>query len=523
MVDGTPLQGLNTSLTENAVATERLGTEMVAAEASTKKFGGAVGFLDGQLRSVKAAFTSFLGAFIGFEAIKSSVDAFNTMQQALAQIDAGLKSTGDASGYTRDQLEQMADQLERTSTFNRADILKNVTSQLLTFSNVSGDTFRRAQQDIIDYAARTGRDLRGASIQIGRALNSPAQSLGMLTRLGIQFNAEQKKTIDGLVKTGNAAQAQAMILDVLEQKYQGSASAAAKAGLGPLVQFKNTIIDLSESIGGFIVSILNPLAEGLDKLINFFQENSTFAKIFAVTLGSLALAIGIVKEAEKGWTIINTILEASLWPILLPILAVIAIATALSLAIQDLWVYLHGGDSVIGRLIDDFDRWIDKHQELKAILEVVGAVFKLVWATIKLGFEEDVMFIEKSIDFLINKFNEFMGIVDKVKDKLEGAFDSVKSFFGDSSQTTNASIQTASNITGFLNGLTTKLNAQAAIVGTQTGVSTSVNNTTHAPVVNNNVTVHTTGSPEQIARVVTKHLDQHYKAATRAFDSNIAR
>jgi len=161
-----------------------------------------------------------------------SVRAFQNQAKAIAQVEAGLKSTGNVAGKTSAELQKMASDLQKTTLFGDEDILQNATAQLLTFTNITGQQFDRTQKAALDLATRLDGDLKSASIQLGKALNDPVANLSALSRSGIQFSAEQKEVIKSLAETGRLAEAQTIILDELNKQYGGSAEAAALADGG---------------------------------------------------------------------------------------------------------------------------------------------------------------------------------------------------------------------------------------------------------------------------------------------------
>ena len=221
----------------------------------------------------------------------TSVKAFQVQAKAIAQVEAGLKSTGNQVGYTSKQLQQMASDLQGKTLFGDEQILKDATAQLLTFTNISGEQFQRTQKAALDLATRLDGDLKGASIQLGKALNDPVANLSALSRSGIQFSNEQKAVIKSLAETGQLAEAQTLILDELNKQYGGSAEAAAAAD-GGFTQLANAFGDLQEVIGETLMPMLTPLVQGLTKIVQTFQEAPKGVKIFGVALGGLVGAIG---------------------------------------------------------------------------------------------------------------------------------------------------------------------------------------------------------------------------------------
>ena len=227
---------------------------------------------------------------VAFSAV--ALKNWDKQEKAIAQVENGLRTTGDAVGYTSTELQKMASDLQKTSLFGDEDILQGVTTQLLTFTNIAGEQFKRTQLAALDLSAKLGTDLKSSSIQLGKALNDPVANLSALSRSGIQFSTEQKTVIKSLVETNRLADAQTIILDELAKQYGGSAEAAAKAGLGPFKQLSNIIGDLTEDFGKIIGQALLPFVEKIKTMVSGFQNLSPATKKFIVIIGSLVAALG---------------------------------------------------------------------------------------------------------------------------------------------------------------------------------------------------------------------------------------
>ena len=232
-----------------------------------------------------------------------SVRAFGQQAEAIANVEAGLRSTGNAAGLTSERLQEVASALQNNTTFGDEEILGGLTSTLLTFTNVTGDEFLRAQEAVLDLSATLGQDLQSAALQVGRALNDPVAGLSALSRAGIQFTDSQREVIESLVESGDAAGAQAIILEELERQFGGTAAAIAQAGTGPLSQLTNTIGDLSEEFGRTILQVVNPAITQLNTFIQNLivriqglspeiRRAGVIAAGFAAALGPVLLTVG---------------------------------------------------------------------------------------------------------------------------------------------------------------------------------------------------------------------------------------
>lgn len=145
-------------------------------------------------------------------------------EQAINRLDAVIRATGNATGFTRDQLQGLADSMAETTQFDDESI-RNATASLLKFGNVHGQVLEKALKLSADYAAFTGTDMTSASETLGRAIASPAQGIERLQRSIGYLNPAQVEAIKNMQEMGDLAGAQSAIMAILEQKIGGVAEA----------------------------------------------------------------------------------------------------------------------------------------------------------------------------------------------------------------------------------------------------------------------------------------------------------
>ena len=222
----------------------------------------------------------------------AAVKGAQAQAQAMAQVNAALESMGPVAGRTADQLLKASDALELNSLFDGDEILKKVTANMLTFGNVAGEQFDRAQQAAVDLATRMDGDLQSAALLVGKALNDPIKGLTAMGRAGIQFSADQKQAIQAMVATGDIAGAQRVILGELEKQFKGAAQAAADTN--PWRQAEVAIGQAGDTIGEALEPVLKKVAEEVEKAAKAFNNLSPEAKTFAVIAAGIAAAVGPV-------------------------------------------------------------------------------------------------------------------------------------------------------------------------------------------------------------------------------------
>ena len=192
------------------------------AETATSKLSMAWGAL-GKLFVAGAVIQGF----------RKIIDATVTAERSIAQLEAGLASTGGVSGQTMQSIQALADEMQRTSIYGD-ELVESAAAILLSFTEISGEAFPATIRAAADLSSRMGTDLQSSVVQLGKALNAPIQNLSALSRSGIQFTKEQKALIKTLWETGQQAEAQTVILKELEKQYGGSAAAARRGAEGAL-------------------------------------------------------------------------------------------------------------------------------------------------------------------------------------------------------------------------------------------------------------------------------------------------
>ena len=335
-----------------------------------------------------------------------SLKSWDKQEKAIAQVNAGLLSTGNAVGYTSEQLQKMASDLQNTSLFGDEEILQDATAQLLTFTNIAGDQFARTQQAAIDLSTRLGGDLKSASIQLGKALNDPVANLSALSRSGIQFSKEQKAVIKSLADSNRLADAQTIILDELARQYGGAGEAASKAGLGGLKQLQNSLGDLMEDFGAIIAEAILPFVAKIKSLVSSFKDLSPETKKFIVILAGVAAAVGPLL------LLAGTILPALVTGFALltgPIGLIIAGLTAVGVIIYKNW------KPIKAELVALANYFVDLYNEsvaFRVAIEYVTLQFKTMFTVVKFVFKGIYTIITGVVRQIVNQFKA-MGAVFK--------------------------------------------------------------------------------------------------------------
>lgn len=287
-----------------------------------KNLGGNLTSLGSDLTMVGAPFLAFAGL-----AVKSAADA----EAGTAQLEAVLKSTGGTAGVTKDSALALASKLESLTTFSD-DAVLSAENMLLTFTNIGKDVFPSVTMTALNMSQALGQDLKSSSMQLGKALNDPVAGITALTRVGVTFTEQQKAQIEAMVKAGDVAGAQTIILNELGREFGGSATAAAKTFSGRLAQLTNKFDNLMETIGEKLMPIAEQFLDWISQAIDWFSgldptiQNVVYGVI--AFMGALAVIGPVIAAVGAALGAIGGVIAFLVSPIGLVVAAVVGLVAA---------------------------------------------------------------------------------------------------------------------------------------------------------------------------------------------------
>lgn len=218
-------------------------------------------------------------------------------EQEQAQLAAVLQSTGQAAGFSKDRLNEMAEAMSAASLVSSGEINQAQTT-LLAFTGIVGGEFTRALQSAIDMAQRTGMSVVSAAETVGRALDVPSKGLTSLSKQGFRFTEEQKKLAEQLENAGKTAEAQAIILQALEESYGGAAQAARNTFGGAITALQNQLNSLLTGSDGSLDDAKDAVNELTDALGGYdakqaFESITSWVAGLASALADMVVQFGL--------------------------------------------------------------------------------------------------------------------------------------------------------------------------------------------------------------------------------------
>lgn len=249
---------------------DRLVTRLKDGDKATAGFGSSLGKLRGALATVGVSF----GVAQFVQSLTTETKKF---EQENARLSGTLRATAYSAGLTKKELNDLADEMERTTLFDGGDVT-DAQSTFLKFGNIQKGVFEEGIRLSADLAALIGGDLASAAQTVGRALSSPAEGVGTLERQIGKLTERQKDHIKQLVETNRLGEAQQVVLDIL------------KTRVGGLAEEMNT--GLSKAMGD--------VGKEWRALMSSMGANSGASSVAGTLFSPLVGAMKSVREAIEG-------------------------------------------------------------------------------------------------------------------------------------------------------------------------------------------------------------------------------
>ena len=225
---------------------------------------------------------------------KSMVSAFLKQRTAVAQMETGLARYQGKVQLTSKELQGMASELQKVSTFGDEEILEGVTNQFLTFGGVidtlNKEQFQEAQTQALNLSTILGTDLKSSALQLAKALDDPKRQLSALRRSGIQFTEAQDNMIKSMVDAGKKSEAASLILKALDDNYKGIAKTAAEND--PFGQMSRRLGDIKEQFGEIIFGYLQPFMTRMEGLVDSLENMDDRTRKMILAVAGAVATIG---------------------------------------------------------------------------------------------------------------------------------------------------------------------------------------------------------------------------------------
>ncbi len=291
-------------------------------------------------------------------------DAGDAFAEVAARASAsGVKIDAYASLYTKvgnaakDYIKTQEDLLGITDTISQALVVGGASaqeasavmtqfSQALASGVLQGDEFRSMAEAAPQYLDK-----------LAETMNIPREQL-------------KKMASDGKLTAKEVIEATRKMSSYFGDKFKqmpmtvGRAMTVVGNRFARMIDKMNRDSNFITTIANGILTAFDKIEAGVYKLVEAFGGWSNMLRFVGIAIG--------VAFGAKAISILMAFRTVA-WTAALPFLKIAAIITAVTLLLEDLYVWIQGGDSLIGQMIGPWEEWRDV---VMGSVEAVMAVFR---------------------------------------------------------------------------------------------------------------------------------------------------
>lgn len=376
---------------------------------------------------------------------RGAVDGLSSAMTALAAAGIGSKLLGSAGEMSKLAMKTEDLSISLEVMLKDAKLAKKTLMEFKEFSDVSpfepgpvneagkamlqfgikAKDVRKNMQLVGDVAAGTDQDFTNMARLYGKAYALKKVDNEMLQQVPVLYAAIGKAIGKNETQVFDLASKGQISFDMLQKGFEGLTSKGgdffqsmekrSKSTSGVLSTFSGNVDTVKISVGSMINEGLRPLADVGNTVLGWLIKTPWAMGVLKGAILALtpvaALFFGSVlfKAIQTmGLLKIETLkFAASMVVAFLPVYLIIAAVMALILVFEDLWVWMNGGESLLGG-------WINKGGVLGTVIKVLTAPMRvLVWI----------------VKDLWNAFSGGPSVIAGVFGKVKGFFSSLLDFF----------------------------------------------------------------------------------------------
>lgn len=240
--------------------------------------------------------------------------------QDLARLRAVIEITGKSSELSASQISKWASSLEQSFNVDKSSIMQ-AAAGLMTFENIDSSSIERIFQISTDLSYVWGSEIGTTIVNIGKVLEDPISNMDSLRRMGVLISTETKQVVTNLLEQNAKYEAQAVLLDEIQEKVSGVANTVANTNVGKWQQLGTTWKEFTREVGiNFIAGIETGAFGWTGKLLKW-ASSQLAADTERITIGLLTeskniqsdLANWSIDEIEKAITYLGERAPGAFW------------------------------------------------------------------------------------------------------------------------------------------------------------------------------------------------------------------
>ncbi len=332
-----------------------------------------------------AAFRSIATAVASFATVKAIINIGDEMQNIRTRIGQLPQTVGDAG----DAFDEVA------ARASASGVKIDAYASLYTKVGNAAKDYIKTQEDLLGITDTISQALvvGGASTQEASAVMTQfSQALASGVLQGDEFRSMAEAAPQYLDKLAETMKIPREQLKKMASDGKLTAKEVIEATRKMSSYFGDKFKEMPMTVGQAITVVSNRFALMIDKMNRDSNFVTTIANGILTAFDKIEAGVYKLVEAFGGWSNMLRFVGIAIgvafgakaisilmafrtvaWTAALPFLKIAAIITAVTLLLEDLYVWIQGGDSLIGQMIGPWEEWRDV---VMGSVEAVMAVFR---------------------------------------------------------------------------------------------------------------------------------------------------
>lgn len=218
---------------------------------------------------------------------KDSVVAYAEAETAQAKLAFAFRKFPKLADTNQASLQKLNATMQLKTKYDDDAIASG--QAVLAQYDLTGKQLASVTPLLLDYAAKTGKDLPAAAAAMGKAFLGNTRAL---KEIGVNYKS-----------TGDRARDFANITDLMRQQVGGFAEAEGKTAAGQLAILRNQFGELQEAAGAKLMPALTSVIGGLTKGVEVVGKYGNVIGPAVVGVGGLATALWAAHKAQSAWAV----------------------------------------------------------------------------------------------------------------------------------------------------------------------------------------------------------------------------
>lgn len=322
-----------------------------------------------QANQASLAFRNMFAAYASFASVKAVFKIADEMQSLRARIEQLPQTLGDVG--------EAFDEVARRANKNRAPL--DAYTKLYVRLGQAGKNYIKDQKDLLGITDTISQALvvGGAStaeaasvmLQFSQAIGSgilqgdeframaeaaPQYMDQLAIALDIPREKLKKMGTDGKLTSKQVIEATRLMANHFEERFKKMPITVGQAWIIITNKFSAGLDRLNRKslfitkIANAMLKAFDAIGTGVDWLVDKFGGIENMLRLVGI---ALAIVFGPKVLAMMG--VFRVVTIAALWPFI----KMAALVTAVTMLLEDLYVWINGGDSLIGKLIGPWEQW----------------------------------------------------------------------------------------------------------------------------------------------------------------------